>query len=336
LLSGKTSYYIDLVENEEMVTDLRRHRILPLAESFLGEIEEDREESLKNRLMLWKVRSLHFFETLKELTIKCEKQGISLVHIKGPILSHLLYGDIAQRQYRDLDVLVQKDELILLLDILDSIGFEIEYPRVRPDSKSLAYYFKYRKEIGLIHRESKIHLELHTRIDSNGVIDQHSETILIGGLNRVNVHECQFFVMNNNNAFLYLVFHGSWHMFFRLCWLRDIAEAIKRWDLDHAKILRLASELGIQRMLGISLLFIEEFYAYELPEEYAEYLEKEANVLRKIKSLCNRYIIGPETPNFVVRVERFRYFILLKKGLKHKWRMVSGMIHRVFIRALFD
>ncbi|RXM21985.1 hypothetical protein EO238_26195, partial [Citrobacter sp. AAK_AS5] len=52
-----------------------------------------------------------------------ESHGIRLVPIKGPVLARLAYGDVALRQFEDLDLIVRRPDLVCAVDLLERDGF---------------------------------------------------------------------------------------------------------------------------------------------------------------------------------------------------------------------
>ena len=138
--------------------------------------------------------------------------------------------------------------------------------------------------------------------------------------------------MNKDNTFLYLTYHGAQHMYFRLFWLRDVAEALKRWKLDNSKILNNAYELGIVRLLGVSLELAREFFDVKIPEEYHGLLEENRATIDKLKRLCIKRILGPEELSFIGKLRKQYYIMCLKPGMKYKWIAFISIFHRLYIR----
>ena len=53
-----------------------------------------------------------------------------MIPYKGPVLSTSIYHDLALRSFGDLDILVHEHEVLRVLDLLVSYGYEI----IRPNS----------------------------------------------------------------------------------------------------------------------------------------------------------------------------------------------------------
>jgi len=318
---------------ESLADLIQRHKLFPLiSKEFVGLLDVDNQARWKEEIRKHTIRSMLLTGELGLVIKQLEGDNIEVVSIKGPVLTQGLYGDIGKRHFGDLDLVVKREDLQKVLHALSGMGYALIHPRSDLTEKQWNYYFRYKKDVGLENRDKRVFVELHVgvyrhellRVADEGIMFEDMEEEVIGGTSV----RC----MNKDNTFLYLLYHGGQHLYFRLFWLRDIAEAIKRWDLDHLKILNKAIELGIDRMVGLGLLLAEEFFGTEIPEEYGGYLKKHASILRIIKKLCIQRIYGPENDTFIMRVQRHRYALLLKSGLRYKWAVISSIFHRWYIR----
>ena len=142
--------------------------------------------------------------------------------------------------------------------------------------------------------------------------------------------------MNRNNTFLYLTIHGGHHLYFRLFWLRDIAEGLLRWDLDHRSIISTAKELKVERLLMVSILLASSFFGIDIPEVYKSHLAKDENRLNRLTRICTDAILGPELPDFKGKLERFYFYLNLQPGMKYRWLVLENLIHRWYIRKFLS
>ncbi|MEJ7712181.1 MAG: nucleotidyltransferase family protein, partial [Pyrinomonadaceae bacterium] len=78
-----------------------------LIDNFAESIPCDILIRLENYLHLHTLSNLRLTRELLEITSLLESHDISVLAFKGPTLSLLAYGDLALRQFSDLDVLVQ-------------------------------------------------------------------------------------------------------------------------------------------------------------------------------------------------------------------------------------
>ena len=138
--------------------------------------------------------------------------------------------------------------------------------------------------------------------------------------------------MSKETSFIYLVIHGVHHLFFRLFWLRDISEAMNRWELDHTRILYLARKMGIERMLAISLRLAAYFFNNSIPAEYKLILDDNSTILNSLFERSKRAIFNPKILTRKNRLNVLLFSMALKPDWRHKWETISSVYHRWVIR----
>jgi len=331
ILKGDIPSHLDDVNTDILYNLFQRHRLFPLASEIINLLDEKNREKWKNAIQVRTIKSLQLASNLKEVTGTFKAEGIESIPLKGPVLAQRLYGDIGSRHSVDLDLLVRAEQIERIIEIAKDLGYTLTFPNPGFSARRWNYYFRYKKEIGMHNRDQGIFLELHAGIDNHSLIRQSKEDLLWEGLSEQTVGDSHYLSMNEDHTFLYLTFHGGMHQFTRLFWLRDVAEALKRWSLDHQKILIKARSLGIERMLGMALVLAREYFNTGIPDDYHEYLKKDARAIRSLVQQCNYRILGPENPSFSARIRRQDYWLLLKPGLSHIWRLIKGLFHRWYI-----
>ncbi|MBN1181841.1 MAG: nucleotidyltransferase family protein, partial [Bacteroidales bacterium] len=283
---------------KEVMQFLSRHRLFSgdfILNDAFNQKSRSWREFFKNKV----TRSLHLASVLTNLILKLREQQIDIIPLKGPLLAISLYGDIGKRYSVDLDLMVRDTDVVKIKGSLDRIGFKQNHPNLDLSKKQWNYYFRWKKDISLVNRELGVFLELHTGIYYNELLSHQKERLFFDNLAQETFGGVTVPCMNRDNTFLYLTYHGAQHMYFRLFWLRDVAEALKRWELDHSKILNNAYELGIERLLGVSLELAREFFDSAIPEEYNDLLENNTDKIKKLKNLCVKRILGPEELTFI-------------------------------------
>src|SRR5215467_2855057 len=86
------------------------HRVLPALYKALysrDDVPGSIQSALQARFQSNSVKALRFSAELVRLVDAFRKGGIKVLAHKGPVLAQFLYGDIALRQYGDLDLLVR-------------------------------------------------------------------------------------------------------------------------------------------------------------------------------------------------------------------------------------
>ena len=179
-------------------------------------------------------------------------------------------------------------------------------------------------------------LELHTSIENHVVLNSDDVTHFLEEMEMVEVGGTSFRCMNKAYTFLYLTLHGGVHQYRRLFWLRDVAEAMEQWEIDHRKVLKIARKMGIEHILGVSLLLSKAFFDTEIPSAYSDYLERNRKLLQKLTHSSFRMITGPEFPDMKGKIGRHLFMLHLKSSLHYKFKVISEIVHRLTIGKLME
>ncbi len=92
------------------------HGVYPLFYHALLEYASDLiDQEMKDAMTYWfqeiKATNGMMTKELIDLTKLLEEHDIVVLSFKGPLLAEMAYGDISLRQYRDLDILVHRDQV---------------------------------------------------------------------------------------------------------------------------------------------------------------------------------------------------------------------------------
>jgi hypothetical protein len=71
------------------------------------------------------LRNEEYFEVLKTLLARCEKEGISVIVLKGPALIGRIYKDTGLRTMSDLDILCSRGDLQRIVNIGRDMGYQM-------------------------------------------------------------------------------------------------------------------------------------------------------------------------------------------------------------------
>ena len=209
LLKGQSIESLEGVNAGELIELLRRHRLFPIAEDLLRLMPDSDRDDLKQRIKHWALKSLHLSSVLNEIFNEFTKQAIDVLSLKGPVLTHTLFGDMAKRSFGDLDILVGKEDLFKSLDLLRNLGFRLQYPRENLSEKQWEQYFRYKNDIGLIHKTQKSFIELHIGIYIHELLRKSDESVLLDNSIEELIYDFPVKTLNRENTFLYLVYHIS-------------------------------------------------------------------------------------------------------------------------------
>ena len=192
-----------------------------------------------------------------------EAEGLSAAAYKGPALAMLLYGDLALRQFSDIEILVRRSDLPEVKRLLLARGYRPNNPMTRGQE---AAYFRSECEYNFSRPERSLLLEVHWQIVPRylgfrldpGLLWDRLEPLQIGG-RRVWVQAPQ------RQALMLALHHGGKHHWRRLGWICDWARLIQVPDLDWSEALQDARRSGCQRILLVGMQLARELLSAALP-----------------------------------------------------------------------
>jgi len=330
LLKGESPAHLNGLDTDKLFDLFRRHRLFPLARHILGLLPVEKKPIWVKAINTGHHRTLRFTGLLQELTEQLRQEGIQVISLKGPLLAHALYGDLGQRHMRDLDLLVIDGEILKGVEALKAAGYQLYIPKRDLKEHQWRYYFRHQYDVAMIAHQPQTIVELHAGIAYPGLLN--NEGLLIAELQEFDIAGSSLQCMSRENTFLYLALHGAHHLFFRLFWLRDLAEAMRIWELDYKAIFVRAQELGIERMVGVSLRLAEYYFGVQPPEEWQAFLSDQDSLLKRLENRCHRIILHPDFLSRQNRLNVLLFTMAMKSGLKHKWTSLATVYHRRYIR----
>lgn len=331
LLRGELPSHLKEVDVYQLFRLFQRHRLLPLASDIIELLDEPNRVKWKHTIQTLNLRSLHLSAELGKIITGFNKAGIKAIPLKGPVLAQSLFGNLGSRHSVDLDILIKGVEITRILEVAEGLGFVQTFPKSGLSSKQWDHYFRYKKEMGLTNANQSVFVELHQGIDNLNILNPSEKYLLFEDLSKQKIGGSEFYCMNFESSFLYLAFHGGLHQYRRLFWLRDITTALERWKLDHFKILADAKKLGMERLLGVSLLLASHYFNTEIPAVYQPYIKENKKILQRLRNFCMEQILGPENFSFSKRIARLLYILSLKPGIFYKCSVIRGIFHRWYL-----
>ena len=188
--------------------------------------------------------------------------GIDVVPYKGVVLSKVYYGDMALRQSGDLDLFVRRQDVTRIESAVRALGYT---PRVLiPEDAERNYIdsgyectFDSAAGINLLEFQWALQPRFYAvDFDMNGLFERAVT---------VSVADRYMKTPSPEDLLLILSVHAAKHVWGRLIWLCDIAQIIKRQNLNWDWIHSQSQELGIQRILHITLRLMHRFLATPMP-----------------------------------------------------------------------
>lgn len=218
--------------------------------------------TLRDRHQRNVLKSLFLTRELIRIVDCLQPLSIEVIPYKGVVLSQMLYGDPALRQSGDIDLFVHKQDVWTIKHAVAGLGL---VPRFAIPAAAERDFLSAGYELTFDSPAGKNLLELQWSLqprfyavdfDMEGLF-QRAASLSVGG------HPMK--TPAPEDLFIVLSVHAAKHVWGRLIWLCDIAQLLQQNNLDWASIHREARDLGIERILSVTLLLANRFLQAAIP-----------------------------------------------------------------------
>lgn len=208
-------------------------------------------------------KSLFLARELIRILACLDAIGVEVVPYKGVVLSEVYYGDMALRQSGDMDLFVRMHDVARVKNAVRDLGYT---PRVTIPEDAEADYIASGYECTFDSPAGQNLLELQWALQPRFYAVDYDMDELFDRAVKVPVAGRGVKTPSPEDLLLVLSVHAAKHVWGRLIWLCDIAQIVKlgsvNWDWVQAR----AREVGIERILGITLLLANRLLATAIPE----------------------------------------------------------------------
>ena len=310
------------------VTPLLCHNLLNsyaefIPERFLSWLKGFSREHTRNNL-------LQTMELLKIIQL-LENNDIPTLPLKGPTLAALVYGDVALRQFCDLDILVHKKNIRKSIKILVDHGYSL--------FSSPSWFARFptfasrKKDVALVNDSKSVRIELHWRLSGRHFDLSLGKEALWRSLEKVSLAGNSVRTLPLNDLLLYLTMHGSRHGWMRLAWVCDIAELIRvHQNIDWEVLMTQARTLGCERTLLLGLFLANSLLQTPLPEEVLGKIEVDS-VIKPIAAKACESLFDNNHSQYDISYWS-KYHLAMKERLRERLRVRLHYYYRYFHIAI--
>jgi hypothetical protein len=293
-LGGDTSKRIlsiagSISDWEALIAAAAEHNLAPLVcknvEACAGKaLPATCAQRLSQQFLSNSCRNLALTAELFRVLAALEDHSVCATPYKGPVLAAQAYGDIALREFSDLDILLPQRQIVLAHQALIGLGFRsvisgLQAPEI---SRRIPGQYAYRRGTEAI-------VELHTEatlryfpktLDLEGICERR-EPVEVAGR--------QVLTFSLEDTLLLLSVHGSKHLWERLGWIEDIAALTEARAPNWSRTLERAHNWGIRRMALLGIGLAAHLQCAPLPNEIAQCLKNDRVARRLINEIRQRF-----------------------------------------------
>jgi len=276
------------------------------------------------------IRSLLMTAELLTLLDVFEAHGIRGVPFKGPVLGAVAYGDVALREFSDLDILVPKQDRERARALLLSRGY-----RTREEVLGTQEGSPREKHWFFARSDGRVAVEVHWRFTSPYFHFPIASNGLGGRLDRVCLLGSTVPSLCLEDMLLVLCAHGSSDCWSRLLLVCDVAQLLGgRPQVDWEGVLARASRMGSERRLLLGLELARDLLGTALPPEVAARVAGDGEV-RRLAAEVRRRILSVRH-GWVGHVERCGTHLRVMERVRDKMLYGLGLLHVSFAPNMTD
>lgn len=254
------------------------HGIFPLVYRTIKRydhlLSEENQVSMKTRYInIIKQNLLMTSELIKVMKL-INQSNINAITFKGPILSHMAYGDLVSRQYVDLDILVNINDINSVQKLLKDNNYEElhnldEYQK--ENLKELVH------DIAFVNKTNGINVELHWTLTSSEFFIDLEKLEYLKNIKKYNINNNEINIFSNEKLFIYLCVHGYKHLWERIEWLVDIYYLIEKENIDLENVIKLSKLIDADRIVLSTLIICENLFDLDIRLKYLTTEDKKLN-----------------------------------------------------------
>lgn len=199
---------------------------------------------------------------LTQILTLLQSHDIITVAYKGPVLAQVAYGDIAYRQFTDLDILVIRRDIDKVKHLLLSQGYTLRYSFTK---KQKRLHLKHGVEFTFEHSRRTM-LDVHWRFAADYLGGGLDPEEAIGRRVPIQILGKTVYTLHPVDSLLMLCQHGTFHFWSTLSTVSDVAHLIhsqNSWDWP--AVLERAKTFGLWRQSLLGLSLAQEWLGAQVP-----------------------------------------------------------------------
>ncbi len=271
---------------------------------------------------------LSFSSELSKIGAEFTSQAIPYIPLKGPVVAFQVFGDLTAKNSRDLDFLIQEEQLDQTIEVLSKNGYTLTLPYDQYSPKQKSYFRKANNQLTLFNQQKKIPLEIHWRLFANPLLLPLSLNELLKSSTKMMIGNVAVPALSSEHLLFYLTVHGAKHQWALLYWLHELATLIQKESFEWNSILAKATKLSIERPLVQGVMLIESLFKIEAPKEIKTYHQSHPTI-QDLVDMATATIKAEQTNLHKKSISNYwgilGYKWKLRKGWKYKLAYIQGI-----------
>ncbi len=263
-------------------------------------------------------------ELIKVLNI-FEDHEVPAIPFKGAVLANSLYGNLAFREFNDLDVLVHREDVLRVKDLLLSVGYrpEIDLTRVQESA-----YMRTECEYNFRLDDGRVRVEIHWEFAPRYFSFTFDHGPLWKNVARTTLGGIQIRTLSPEDLLLVLCVHGGQHLWGSIGWVCDVSELIRvHRAMDWNRVMDQAKRAGMKRMLHLGLYLAIDLLQADIPQVMLDRVRSDQSVHKLARQVREKLFFEGNLRNETIEGWRLKSIDLkmrerLRDRIKYCYRLL--------------
>lgn len=265
-------------------------------------------------------KNLLFLGELLKILKTFKNDEIIAIPYKGPVMAIDTYGNLALREFGDLDIYINKKDIENVKNVLKDSSYK---KTLKLNSSKEAYYLKSQRELKF--KKDELMIEIHWNVAGFSFSFPNEVYFPINqDFRSITLYNQEIKVFTNEDLILILSLHVAGHIWSRLSWICDIAELIMNSeDINWELVTDKARYLAIERILYLNLSLSQKLFDLTLPKNIQKSI-KEDSMVEVLEKQVFKLIFSPDNFSFRNKVSlRFKMRENKLNGFKDILRILT-------------
>lgn len=286
----------------------------PIPEAWLGHLR-----ACCRTITAYNLQALGLLHHLQQML---GKSGIALLPIKGPALALQAYGDVAARQFEDLDLVVRQENLLAAVGILEQEGFALRELAATVDRRQ---YLK-------THQNWSLQKRGYAPLDLKSVVISHTFSrpgdVALLEADRLSLslgHGRELQAPGPESMLLAVCLDGANELWVKLSSVADVGMLLTRFrERNWPDFLERCARRGYKRPVLVGAGLARNLLGISVPDVFSRALEQDAVAQGLIRVAAQRLLELKPRHAIVVRQCGFVWQALERK--RDKWRYAYRLL----------
>ncbi|HVI10355.1 MAG TPA: nucleotidyltransferase family protein [Candidatus Binatia bacterium] len=249
-----------------------------------------------------------------------ESLAAPAIPYKGVTLSEIYYGDMALRQSGDMDFFVRAADVARIKAAVHPLGY---IPRIAVPPEAEPAYIASGYECSFDSPAGTNLLELKWALQPRFYAIDYDMQAAFDRATAAQFAGRKIQTPSPEDYFLVLSLHAAKHVWGRLIWLCDIDRLLRRHELNWDWLVDYSRQLGVQRIVGVTLLLSNKFLQTEIPDILQESLASDAKAQAFAEQIASAVAAGTTYED--QQISYFRLMMRLRERASDRLRFASRL-----------